>query len=324
MYFRPLTLKDRVIVEDLLWEVNSPSCQMSFPNLWCLREKYGTEFCIQDEIIYIRQSKRGRNTEMAYFPPVGRRAGTDAVKNLFAFAAKEPQIPFMISIPEEYLEWIRPALPSGYRLEQDRDWYEYLYMTHRLSTLNGSDLAHKRRDVRVFWRRYGQVTKVERISRENLNEVVEFQKRWQEKHLGKNEDMNQLEAEHNAILRGLSSFEELGYDGILFRIDGHTAAYSYGNRLGADTFDVIAQKADYHFANLNQALFHALASICGRSFQYINYEEDIGLSGLRQAKLSYKPDILLAKFRAYPSERSDGYGDFACPDARYSSSSSDE
>lgn len=78
-------------------------------------------------------------------------------------------------------------------------------------------------------------------------------------------------------------------------------AFSMGNRIREDTFDVNYEKA---VADVNGAY-----SIVNREFarllrarypelRFLNREDDMGIEGLRRAKESYAPDILLEKYLA--------------------------
>ena len=71
-------------------------------------------------------------------------------------------------------------------------------------------------------------------------------------------------------------------------------AFTYGTAVTTDTFDVCVEKADRHvegaFAIINQQFAEHLPE----QYIYINREEDMGLAGLRKAKLSYHPAILLS------------------------------
>lgn len=298
--FRDISLEDRGAVEEILREVDSSSCQHSFPNLWCLREKYGTQLCIRDGILYIRQTRRREFGRIAYFAPLGAKAGYDSIKAVER-CAKEDDTPFyLFGITEASKGFVKLCLDAGYHVEADRDWCEYLYGAERLRRLSGSGLSHRRRDVCAFWRQYEGRACVEAVGRNNLEEVMEFQHRWQQEHVLRNREPEQLEGEHRSILNGLEHFEELGLRGVAIRIDGAIAGYGYGAFLGRNIFDIIAQKADYRYRNGNQALFRELA-VCAPEAESINYEEDIGLAGLRHAKLSYKPEHLLPKFSAVPA-----------------------
>lgn len=308
--FKPITLECREEMEPYLKGWNSMSCQYSFPNLWCLREKYGTEFCVEENVLYLRQIKRKNGNGMAYFPPVAGRTGGDVagdasekavhrqLERIWESAAEEGVSPWLFGLTEERLSELREVLPAGYHLVEDRDWAEYIYTAEALSALPGSALSGKRRDISAFWRKYGEETTVECISRENIGDAAAFQNRWQQENAAGNADAAQLAAEHTAILSGLERYEELGFSGILMRIGGEAAAYSYGTYLGKHTFDVIAQKADYRYKNITPALFTETVKRCCRDTYYVNYEEDIGLTGLRRAKMSYRPQFLLKKYCA--------------------------
>ena len=90
-----------------------------------------------------------------------------------------------------------------------------------------------------------------------------------------------------------SNWDALGMISGSIIVDGRMVAFTYGSAVTNDTFDVCVEKADRHvegaFAIINQQFAEHLPE----HYIYLNREEDMGIPGLRRAKLSYHPEILL-------------------------------
>ena len=92
--------------------------------------------------------------------------------------------------------------------------------------------------------------------------------------------------------------------GGVIRVDGEIAAITIGEPINEDTFVVHIEKAfssiDGAYPMINREF--VLREVAGK-YKYVNREEDLGLEGLRKAKLSYRPDIILEKGIATAKER---------------------
>ena len=92
----------------------------------------------------------------------------------------------------------------------------------------------------------------------------------------------------------LSSFDFFG--GILY-INEKPRAITLASKISEEVIDIHFEKCladaakDGGYAMIN----NLFAKEC-RNFKYINREEDLGIEGLRKAKLSYKPEIILDKY----------------------------
>lgn len=173
--------------------------------------------------------------------------------------------------------------------------WEYLYDRERIATLSGHGLVTKRYESRAFWRRFGVRASVKPITLSDIEEIREFQALWLASKLA-DPDWIHLTNENTTIGMSLSDFNALGLTGIVLRIDGVVRGFAYGCRLSPDCLDMVAEKGDRSILGIYSVLNQQFALCCGEGCRYLNWEEDVAVPGLRQAKLSYKPDILLQKY----------------------------
>ena len=77
--------------------------------------------------------------------------------------------------------------------------------------------------------------------------------------------------------------------------------FSMGNQIREDTFDVNFEKALPHVNGTYPMVNREFARYIHAQFpavRFLNREDDMGIEGLRRAKESYYPDILLEKYLA--------------------------
>ena len=101
-----------------------------------------------------------------------------------------------------------------------------------------------------------------------------------------------------AVRKAFHHYDVLGLVGGILRVDGEIVGYTLGEPLNSDTFVVHIEKAFSEVRGAYPTINNQFVSHCASNFTYINREEDMGLEGLRKAKLSYQPEILLTKYTA--------------------------
>ena len=87
--------------------------------------------------------------------------------------------------------------------------------------------------------------------------------------------------------------------GAVLYVDEKPVAMTMGSEISKIAFDVNFEKAlrsyDGVYAVINNEFAKTLSA-----YKYINREEDMGIEGLKKAKLSYNPIIILDRYNAQP------------------------
>ena len=214
--------------------------------------------------------------------------------------ARERGIPFrMWGVTQETLEEFESLFPGKFDYIPLRDDFDYIYRSEDLISLAGRKLHGKRNHLAQFNRSY-QWT-YEDVTRDNFRDCLEVAHAWCLKNGSCGEDGRS--EENCAVASSLHNFEALHMKGGLIRIDGKPVAFSIGEEVNPRCFVVHFEKALDGYNGLYPAINREFAARALSGYEYINREEDMGIEGLRKAKLSYYPAILLEKYMAVPKGR---------------------
>jgi hypothetical protein len=164
--------------------------------------------------------------------------------------------------------------------------------------LTGKKYNRKRNHIKQFCKKYDNFS-FSLLKRENIEAALEIEEKWlSENTIGtQNEDLlKERQIIHNALEHFEYFTQHAGMTGGILFIDGEPAAFCLASILSPSVTDIHFEKClssfarDGGYAIINNEFAKTVST------KYINREEDLGIEGLRKSKLSYYPEIILAKF----------------------------
>ena len=291
LQFREFAVADRALLEPILFRQPYRLCDHSFACCFIWQENYHTRWCLEDDILYIRYGVGG---EVCYQLPLnaGDRLPR-AIARLEEDAAANGARLLLVVLNDRMREELEAAMPGAFSFTQDRDGADYIYDAEALRELTGKRLHAKRNYINRFISENEGAYAFEEITPENAAEVLAFNGEWDREH-GMNIDYLH---EADAIRNALDNLRALGMQGVALRLDGKLIAFALGVRLSEDTVLEQFEKA-LPVPGAYQIINREFARRFSTGCSYINREEDLGLEGLRKAKLSYFPAWLNMRWRA--------------------------
>lgn len=292
MEFKGLELADRVILEPLTRSSGRWQADTNFSNLFMWRHSREISFCIQDGQLIIQTRYAGQNPFIFY--PIGKGDKKAIIESMIAHYA-HLGLPLEIhSLQASEKDELLSLFGDSFEITQRRDRFDYIYNVEELIALSGRKFHKKKNHLNRFYLQYPQAC-FEPLNEGNLQEVREVNNQW---FLESKKDDEGLHFENLGINDALCNFNTLGLQGGLLRCDGDIIAFSFGEVLDEKMALIHIEKANIAFSGAYQAINQALLKHTFSHLQYVNREEDLGIEGLRKAKLSYQPAFLLEKYDA--------------------------
>ena len=261
----------------------------SFANIYLLRNKYSTKISRYKDFIIRKYS--GKGARCGYTFPLGKGDVAKALAEIEKDAKECGERLQFAFITEEQKEVLENAMPARFCYSSDAGDSDYIYLRSELASLSGKAFHKKKNHFSKFVRTYPDYKYYE-IGACNIYDAQKVADAWYYEHL-QDEDASQL-AEYKAIKEALENFEELGLIGGIIYVNDSPCAMTIASKINENTVDVHFEKAVGEYAlNGGYAAINKLFSEKLDGVTWLNREDDIGIEGLRKAKLSYRPKIML-------------------------------
>jgi len=287
--FRQLTLEDKKTFDKYLGYMHEPyGSEYCFPNTF-VEDVYGdTQICELDNMFFVKTKWSGRRI---FFPPMvkDKKKFTQAIHLIEQEASKE-NVPLEVLMVAE--AQARMLDENKYRVTDDRALADYVYHAEDLINLVGKRFHSKRNFITRFYNTYKDYSFREYDEKLDRNNITQLLKKWEA-----NTVHEKWAEEDKLIRRALDHHKDLNLKIAVLYVGTTLVAFSVNFIGDAEIAYTLFEKADTEYIGAYQVINKRTAELFFGKTKYVNRQCDMGVEGLRKAKLSYSPAMLLHKYK---------------------------
>ena len=281
--FSPLSLEVVQAIKTDLQLLKDGMSELTFGSLYFFRNSYKYKISRFNErtLLFL-----GEERKKPFFFTIGDPLPIAIIKELYEDCA------YWKLISESYLN-NNAALFQTFKgaPTEDRDNFDYLYTRLSLSTLSGKQLHKKKNHVNGFLTNYPDFT-LKRLDADTKKDAGKILDIWA------TEQSDLQETDYEAAQQALALPETDGFTGLILYVQGTPVAWCLAEFAAQGATAVVHfEKARTDFRGSYQYINYAFAQSLPEHIVYINREQDLGDEGLRHAKMSYKPEGFVKKYR---------------------------
>lgn len=284
-----LSLIHREMLRDRFRNIDISLSEYSFANLYLFRQRHDYKVFRDGEDVFVSGVTYDGNK---YLMPTVDLAKDPAApeyrKKLLQLVKSEFDCIF--PVPEEWLGLFGVYLARADFVEDDSD---YIYKVEKLSTYKGQTLHGQKNLLNQCRNLYSP--KALPLTAERLRDAREIVDQWLAE-AGHDRD----KVDYDQCVEAVDRNEELVLCGIIYYVGDEPAGFVLGEDIGRSMFALHFAKAKRKFKGIYQYMYNDFANILPQRYEWLNFEQDLGIAALKIAKSSYHPDRMLKKYRITP------------------------
>ena len=286
--FTKLQLEHIPLIRPFFWRQNRRVCDCTIGGTFMWREYFDNRFAIEEDTMAMKVRYLQDGT--MFTVPIGSHV-PEMLDRLEEYCAQQGlPLVFCTATPTD-VELLRARFGT-IAVEDNRDWYDYLYESQNFITFAGRKYSAQRNHIHKFDRACPNHT-FQVMTPGDLDEVREFYRFFTKERF---KDGETAQEEEEKTFEVLDHMEQYGLLGGILRVDGRIVGVAMGE-IVRDTLFTHIEKANIEYPGVYQKLVNCFArTFATGEVRFINREEDVGDPGLRKSKLSYHPLTLLEKF----------------------------
>jgi len=280
--FRQIEKEDKPIFVQA-FKINPPEIsEFTFTNLFAWRKIYRFQISQLGGFIIISLQQDG-NTK--FFNPIGDGDIGISVEKILKDKGGE-----FVRLPDK----AKAIFENNhlFSIEPDRNNADYLYNTKDLVELKGKKYDAKRNFIKKF--KAKNQYEYLKLREDNIQECLDFEEVWCS--AKSCDSIKSLNDERQAFKEMLLNYSAFNLIGGVMKIKDRMAAVILAEPLSPRTLVLHIMKADPDIGGLYQTVLNEFLTRESLRYDYVNMEQDLGVPGLRKAKLSYQPARILMKY----------------------------
>ena len=293
--FRKITIEDLPAINEIVRTSGSFTCDYTIGGIFMWVDYFDYEFCIYEDTLFISGKSENHLDRRAFSCPIGKLPLPKAIAVLQDYCTQNNIELNFSAIPADKMTCFTAFNPDC-RVEELEDWGDYVYEAESFATLSGKKMAKKRNHVNRFKSDFPNYT-VETITPSNADELKQSMIKW---HTNNEYASTTEDEELRQVCQILDHPESYPFTGIALRKEagGEIVAFSLAEVINNTAF-VHIEKMNHEIAGAGETVAHLLVNKLieeNPEIKYINREEDCGDPGLRRAKESWQPAMILRKY----------------------------
>ncbi len=212
---------------------------------------------------------------------------TKTIDNLAKYADSENKKLVLTGLTQDDVVTFNRLFPDRCEEIIVPETWDYIYNRSDLEFLTGAKYQPKRNHINKFKSLYDY--RFEPLDLTRKEQYVELCNKTHQPQTISDKYYISLEDEISAIWKALDNFEQLRLIGRALYVGDELVAFTCGAKLTDNMIDIIVEKANIEYSGAYSMINNLFVKSLPQEYIYINREEDLGIEGLRKAKLSYHP-----------------------------------